>query len=160
VVFCAGELLRKEEDMNRKQYGLLVLLALAAGLMGGMVSSQFFMGKPVFAEKKETHEKIVRAEGFVLVDSEGNPLASLNLDPFNRPTLSMEYKDGSYLLQVSPGLIMITDKDRRPRVRLSFNEEDYPSIKLFDRKAKLRVALGAASLIFFSQDERGIWSAP
>lgn len=147
--------------MNIKQYAWIVVIALIIGLIGGAASSQFFMGKPVFAEKKQTQEKIVRAQGFVLVDEEGNALASLlSSKPSNRPTLSMEYKDGSYFLEISPGLIKITDKNRRLRLRLSLNELDYPSIKLSDGEGRLRAALGAASLILFDPDERPIWSAP
>jgi hypothetical protein len=147
--------------MKRRQYGFILLLAFVAGLIGGAASGQFFMGKPVFAEKRQTQEKIVRAEGFVLVDEEGNPLASLlSSKPSHRPTLSMEYKDGSYLLEITPGLITITDKHRRSRLRLSLNELDYPSIKLSDEEGRLRVALGATSLIFFAPDETPIWSAP
>ena len=50
--------------MNRKQFGPMVALALAAGLIGGMVSSQFFIGEPVFAE--ERLERVVGIQdGFV-----------------------------------------------------------------------------------------------
>lgn len=147
--------------MKRRQYGPMLLLAFVGGLIGGAASSQFFMGKSVFAEKKETSDKIVRAQEFVLVDEEGNPLASLRSQkPSNRPTLSMEYKDGGYSLEISPGLIKITDKHRRPRLNLSLNELDYPSIRLRDGEGRLRVALGAASLVFFDPNERPTWSAP
>jgi len=38
--------------MNRKQFGLMVALAVAAGLIGGAVSSQLFIGEPVFSEAR------------------------------------------------------------------------------------------------------------
>ena len=83
--------------MNRRQYSLIVALALIAGLVGGMVSSQFFVGQPVLAEKKpdgqEIEEseiidsrqlkkdlgvqKVVRAESFELYDSQGLKVADL-----------------------------------------------------------------------------------
>lgn len=37
--------------MNKEQYTLMVVLALVAGIMGGAVSSQFFVGRRAFAEK-------------------------------------------------------------------------------------------------------------
>jgi len=62
--------------MKSKQYGLMVILALIAGLIGGMVSSQLFTGKPVFAQKKSIPQKAVAAEEFLLVDKDGNLRAS------------------------------------------------------------------------------------
>ena len=53
--------MRKGGDMNRRQCGPMLLLAFVAGLIGGAASSQFFMGKSVFAEKKGASDKIVRA---------------------------------------------------------------------------------------------------
>jgi len=36
--------------MNKKQFGLLLVLSLFAGLVGGMLTSQFFLGTPALAE--------------------------------------------------------------------------------------------------------------
>jgi hypothetical protein len=51
--------------MTRKQYGfMMVVLAVAAGLIGGVVSSQFFTGEPLFAEERV--ERVVGIQdGFV-----------------------------------------------------------------------------------------------
>ncbi len=38
--------------MNKKQFSLLPVLSLLAGLEGGILTSQFFLGTPVLAEKK------------------------------------------------------------------------------------------------------------
>jgi len=38
-------------DINKDQYVLMVVLALVAGIMGGAVLSQFFVGHPAFAEE-------------------------------------------------------------------------------------------------------------
>ena len=42
----------KEREMNKKQFSLLPVLSLLAGLEGGILTSQFFLGTPVLAEKK------------------------------------------------------------------------------------------------------------
>ena len=39
--------------MSRKQYGLMLVLALFAGLVGGVISSQFLMGEFALAEEQE-----------------------------------------------------------------------------------------------------------
>jgi hypothetical protein len=38
--------------MNKKQFSLLLMLSLLAGLVGGMLTSQFFLGTPVLAERR------------------------------------------------------------------------------------------------------------
>lgn len=57
--------------MNKKQYGLLLMVAVVAGLVGGVVSSWFLMGSPVFAQKAPEHEKVLQAERFEVVDQAG-----------------------------------------------------------------------------------------
>jgi len=57
--------------VTKKQYSLMLMLALVAGLVGGVVSSKFLMGQPVFAESAKP-QKIIVAEKFVLVDKQGN----------------------------------------------------------------------------------------
>lgn len=65
--------------MNRKEYVLMLTLAVLAGLVGGVVSSRFFMGEPVFAQKTPQHPKVISAEEFRLVDKDGKERAKLGL---------------------------------------------------------------------------------
>jgi hypothetical protein len=81
--------------MNKKQHTLTVALALVAGLIGGVISSQLLAEKPVHTEKPTKAEKVVMAEAFQLVDRNGKVLASLN----NRK----RYKD-----EPSPELRLLT----------------------------------------------------
>lgn len=37
--------------MNRKQYGLMLVLSMTAGLMGGIASTRFLSGSPLSAQK-------------------------------------------------------------------------------------------------------------
>ena len=57
--------------MSRKQYGFMILLAIVAGLVGGMLSSQFLMGEPVFAQKTPQAQKVIEAQEFRVVDKDG-----------------------------------------------------------------------------------------
>ena len=92
--------------MNKKQYSLTVALALIAGLVGGMVSSQFFAGQPVFAEKKAPHEKVVRAEKFEVVNGEGEVLARLRQDAGVGVALEFVDTGGAKYMELSGGLGM------------------------------------------------------
>ena len=68
-----------------KQYSLTVLLALVAGLVGGVVSSQFYIGQPVFAQKTEQPGKVIIAEEFRLVDKNGKTCATLGMGVTSKP---------------------------------------------------------------------------
>jgi len=70
-----------------KQYSLTVLLALVAGLMGGIASTHFLMGQPVFAEKKEQPREVIIAEEFRLVDKNGKTCATLGMRRNSIPEL-------------------------------------------------------------------------
>lgn len=93
--------------MSRKQHTLTVVLSLIAGLVGGMVSSQFFMGQPVYAEKKPTQEKVVRAEKFELVDKNNKVVARMRHE--KRTTFwEMLSENGNTSFSVSSGHDMVT----------------------------------------------------
>lgn len=63
--------------MTKKQNSLMLVLALVAGLVGGVVSSWFLMGQPVYAEKEA--QKVIEAEEFRLVDRQGKIHAELSM---------------------------------------------------------------------------------
>ncbi len=59
--------------MNKRQSSLMLVLALIAGLVGGLVSSQFLVGQTAFAWKdKAWPQKIVVANRIELVDKNGD----------------------------------------------------------------------------------------
>jgi hypothetical protein len=59
------------ENMKKKQPLFIILLATFAGLAGGFISNQIFQTKSAFAEKKPSHQKVVIAEEFRVVDKGG-----------------------------------------------------------------------------------------
>ena len=63
--------------MKRKQYLLLVVLTVVAGLIGGAVSNYVLMAGEAVAQETKQHEKVITAEEFRLVDEEGDTLAIL-----------------------------------------------------------------------------------
>ena len=56
---------------NRKQFGILITLALGAGFVGGVIGSFFFTGEMVFAQKAPFKVKILQATEFQLLDNSG-----------------------------------------------------------------------------------------
>ena len=87
--------------MNRKQYFLMILLALVAGLIGGALSSQFFTIQTALAAKTiKPHEKIIRAGRFELVDEKGNIYATLRLSD-SGPQLTMYDLKGSAVIELT-----------------------------------------------------------
>lgn len=77
--------------MSRKEYWLMIALTTAAGLMGGVVSSLIFVGKPVFAQKIPQPTKVITAEGFHLM-GEGKGRALLGIRPDGQSVLTF-YKE-------------------------------------------------------------------
>ncbi len=76
--------------MKRKQFILLITLAIFAGFIGGLLSSWLFTGRTAFTEKKRGPVKVIEAEAFRLVDKDGKIHALLNLEgPFDSANLSI-----------------------------------------------------------------------
>jgi len=77
--------------VNRKQFGLLIALALGAGFVGGLVGSFLFTGEMVFAQKtlfKEVIPEVIldmppikRTLGCLVCVSPDTPMGTDNLIP-------------------------------------------------------------------------------
>ena len=65
--------------MNRKQYVLTVVLSMIAGMAGGVLVSQLFMGTPLFPRKTPLEVEVIRAEKFVVVDENGKMRAEFGM---------------------------------------------------------------------------------
>ena len=108
---------------NRGQYGLLVVLAIVSGFTGGIIPSLIFSGDPVFAQKQETHLKVLRAEKFELVDQDGKTHAELG-PFFDQPNLRFYQQDGKL------------------RAIMGLGPEESPVLAFFDPENNLRAGLG------------------
>ncbi|MBI3609892.1 MAG: hypothetical protein HY204_04210 [Nitrospirae bacterium] len=101
--------------MSRGQYLLMLMLTATAGMIGGAVSGRFFMGEPAWAQKTIPHEKVIAAEKFLLVDSDGRTRAKLGLWPNGRPGFFAYDKDGipntSLNLQTDDPRLVLIDKN-------------------------------------------------
>ena len=79
--------------MDKKQYIMTVVLAVVAGLVGGVVSSWLFLGAPVFAQKTPQVAEVIRAERFWVVDQDEKLRAALSLVA-GEPSLFLYDKNG------------------------------------------------------------------
>ena len=142
--------------MSRKQYVSLVVLALAAGLAGGIVSSWFLSNRPVFAREvtKEAAEispehRVIMAREINLLGLDRKPRIKLAVDQNGEPGLHYydekgRYRAGFSVGQGTPALIMRDKSGLRLQIgltRLMSTEDEWPTILLMDKKGVERAIL-------------------
>jgi hypothetical protein len=76
--------------MSYKQNGIVIILAVAAGFVGGIFSNQLFVTGPAFAEKTQKQQKLIVAEEFRVVDKFGNTIGSFGIPPHLKDIEAME----------------------------------------------------------------------
>jgi hypothetical protein len=76
--------------MKRGQLTVIVVLALFAGFLGGIVSSQLLGDRTVFAREEPPAKEVVVAHEFRLVSDDGRTLAILGGHPGEEPFLPIE----------------------------------------------------------------------
>ena len=159
--------------MNKKQYSLLVVLALVAGLVGGVVSSQFLMGQPAFAEKAGS-KKVIKARRFQVMDDSGIERASFGLTTGNYPYPVLSIKDENgvirLLASVLPREIMIQliDWNKNPRMILGVNKDNIASLmigggippKTCGNAGVIAAGKNWTSMNILDGDCNKIWQAP
>jgi len=116
--------------MNKKQYGLFAMFAVASGLIGGLVANQFLAGTPALASQKQNRAETLTVKRLVLVDDNGQYRAMLFLNTDNQPTL------------------VLTDADERPRVALTLKNSGEPSLNLIGKGGQSQAMLSNNTLVF------------
>jgi hypothetical protein len=76
--------------MKRGQPVVIVVLALFAGFIGGILSSQFLGDRTVFAREEPPAKEVLVAHEFRLVSDDGRILAILGGHPGEEPFLPIE----------------------------------------------------------------------
>lgn len=170
--------------MNKKQYGLNIIIALIAGMIGGVITSQFSTGEAAFAEKTPKSEEInaisadrFNAKLFAVEDDEGKTRALLGYIGEFRTFLDLFDKTGSAGISILMGEPTITlTKKNRLGIKLVVDDDGDPSLQLHDKNGNLRLALGSielkqkqtgaiikrspSSLVLFDEDGKVFWSTP
>lgn len=131
--------------MDRKQYGLVLLVAMVAGLIGGGVASRLFPPQIIQAKRFEVVRKGKR---LAVLDRDGLVLSA------ERGWMAALHAEGG------PGLVLY-DGSQKTRAVLSAAA---PNLTLYEndrRRADLALwPQREPHLRFFDRDEKVIWSAP
>ncbi len=170
--------------MTKKDYGLVLLLAMIFGLAGGTVASRFFMDEPVFAAKTPKPQKVITAEKFVLVDEDGVSRAVLgqyskNKVGVGRVALALQDEKGNARIELAvtkEGVIGLNffNKDGKPRASLVLSDNGGPVLSLGSKEGNSHVQLiidnegsphfllngGMPGIDMFDKDGELLWSAP
>jgi|GEM_PF-4840699 len=85
--------------MSKKQYGLLLALMVFASFLGGAMSIRISASQPASAEESAAIPKVIKAERFELLDSEGNQRAVLAMTNHG-PQLAMLAPDDGLLVRL------------------------------------------------------------
>ena len=83
--------------MNRKTN---LILALAAGLLGGLLS-RYMNPIPAYAQTQSAPKEI-RAQSFVLINEQGTPLGLLGFDPNGVPIIKLLDERGRTIWSTQP----------------------------------------------------------
>jgi len=102
--------------MNRKQFVLTLLVAVISGFLGGALSVWFLMPSSVLAQDEP--QKVIEAQGFRVVDEDGNTLAIL--DGLFGGSLRLTGGDGEVEINSSTSSF-IPDESVLPRLVLQPN---------------------------------------
>jgi hypothetical protein len=92
--------------MNRT---MNVTLALAAGLLGGLIS-RYLAPTPVFAQAPAPAPREVRAQSFILVNKQGKPLGRIGFDSDGLPVITLVDEDGRTLWSTKASLLLQSSK--------------------------------------------------
>src|SRR2546426_7622173 len=133
----------KREDfrMGKKQYLLTVVLAVVAGFVGGVGSSWFLMGAPVFAQKTPESAKVIQAEKFEVVDKDGKVRAWFGIEDDREPRLMLYAEDSKNRSTLAPFGLVISDQNDAIRAALVCKGDGEPSLSLSDKNPKSRAML-------------------
>ena len=124
----------------------VVVLAVAAGLIGGIMAGRLSIAHPVLASEPD---KEIRAQAFTLVDGHGATHAALSMSEDGGPALEFY------------------DSDHRIRVVFEMTGNGDPRLFLMDAEGSIRtvvgLGLGADGRPFIRLRDKGgkvIWSVP
>src|SRR5262245_5270202 len=102
--------------MQKRQYGLLLVLVMAAGAIGGAVSNRVLTNFPALGRQTSQQEGVIRAERLEVADQSGKRRAWFGLAPQGNAGLGLYDQDGniSAALTVTPGRttgLMLVNKE-------------------------------------------------
>ena len=175
--------------MKAKRHLLLLAVTLIGGMIGGMISQRVLVGGFVFAAKESSHEKVLRAESFELVDEDGEKRAYWAHQD-GRTVLRIgdrKNDDNTFILMQKPqgvalalassghnSIMVNCDEDgayikfldkglRTARLTAQLDADGVPSLTIRDQDGTSRAVYGGSEgsrIVLFGEDGDEIWAAP
>lgn len=151
--------------MARKQYIVMLALALIGGVIGGALSSKFWLLRTVKTPEDAELRKVIVANEIHLVDYEGKDRWVLALSKEGEPSVTFVNKNGwapmamgvnkdgfpffNMILDPSkrggPTLILM-DSAMKNRALLGLRKDGEPYLTLLDKNGQIRATLGSIEL--------------
>jgi hypothetical protein len=148
--------------LNKLHNFLFVVIALAAGIAGGTISTRFLQDP---LETNKDHRNIIVAHEIHLVDEEGRQRWLLTISKDGEPTLTFVNKNGwapmalginreglpffNMVLEPNqkggPSLVLM-DSRMNSRAHLGLSEHGEPQLTFLDPGGKRRLALGSVEI--------------
>jgi len=151
-----------------KREWLYAMLALGAGIAGGMLGSR--LNEAVAAAAVETAPKSLAAHEILLIGPNGRPRAALRMTKSGEPSLEFFDHAGQARIALdigsdeNPGM-RIYDLKRAMRIEVAVNADNVPTLRLFDAQSRPRALLGVdadgeAGMNFYSNSGRILRELP
>jgi hypothetical protein len=156
--------------MKTKQSVAIVFLAAFAGFVGGLISNQIFEPRPALAQKESAPSKIVSAQEFRVVDTDGRILGRFGVFG-DLPDLGSKQQ-----ISKAPAAQLRLGQETGFQIILSSGDAAGSRIVMKDEKNKTRMVIGntefympqtqvihrrpLSSIVLFDDRGRFEWSAP
>lgn len=150
--------------MGKKPYVVMLILALIAGVIGGVLSSKIFSRQDETPEDAELR-KVIVANEIHLVDQDGKARWVMAMSRDGEPSVTFVNKDGwapmamgvnrngfpffNMILQPGKGggpSLALMDGTMKNRAVLGLWEDGEPYLRLSDRNGQVRATLGSTVL--------------
>jgi len=79
---------REEAEKSMRHKLNTIILAMTAGLLGGL-ASRYISPSAVFAQAQKAAPKEIQAQNFVLVNAQGNPMGLFGFNPQGKPIIKL-----------------------------------------------------------------------
>lgn len=124
--------------MNIKVVALAGIFAFVFGILGGFVSSWFYMRNQVNIQTSSSPTDVVTAKKIVLIDDKGIVRASLNTTDTGDSVLKIKGKDSKAEITLGVSFeerpfFFISYKEGRPRIGMGELTDESPRLALFGK---------------------------
>jgi hypothetical protein len=137
--------------MTYKQYSLMLVLAVIAGFLGGILAAKVFTIQPAYGEKAAEIPKVIAAEQFRVVDTSGRVRARLK-----ETGVDVLYEDGTQgaVLALDEGVpsVALLDRNGTKRAALNLGIDSSPLLSLRDSHGKGGASLRQTGLALFDMN--------